>query len=84
MQTLYGGKNPHSTFRIVPLQKNAIRTINNQPRNSHSSLLLFKKSILKFDQSLKSLTQIKLKLFLLKDALTNTHNDPLLICGKLF
>ena len=53
MQTLYGGKNPHSTFRIVPLQKNTIRIINNQPRNSHSSLLLLKKSILKFDQSLK-------------------------------
>ena len=27
-------------------------------------------------------TQIKSKLFLLKDALTNTNNDPSFICGK--
>ena len=29
-------------------------------------------------------TQIKSYLFLLKDALTNTNNDPLFICGKLY
>ena len=40
---LMWGQNLNSAFRIVTLQKKAIKIINNQPRNSHSSLLLKKK-----------------------------------------
>ena len=39
------GQNLNSTFRIVTLQKKAIRIINNQPRNSHSSLLFKKETV---------------------------------------
>ena len=35
---LIWGQNLNSTFRIVTLQKRAVRIINYQPRNSHSSL----------------------------------------------
>ena len=41
---LIWAQNLNSTFRIVTLQKKAIRIINNQPRSSHSSLL-FKKIV---------------------------------------
>ena len=41
-------QNVNFAFRIVTLQKKAIRMINNQPRNSHSSLLFKKSNILKF------------------------------------
>ena len=39
------GQNLNSAFRIVALQKKATRIMNNQPRNSHSSLL-FQKAVL--------------------------------------
>ena len=46
------GTNLNSTFRIATLQKKAIRIINNQPRNSHSSLLFKKSSIVKFEDKI--------------------------------
>ena len=46
---LIWGQNFNSAFRIVTLQKKAIRIINNHPRNSQSSLLFKKISILKFE-----------------------------------
>ena len=49
---LIWGQNINSTFRIVTLQKKAIRIINNQPRNSHSSLLFKKSNILKFEDKI--------------------------------
>ena len=48
MQILYW-QNVNSAFRIVTSQKKAIRIINNQPRNSQSSLLFKKINILKFE-----------------------------------
>ena len=39
-------------FKIATLQKKVIGIINNQPRNSHSSLLLKKSSILKFEDKI--------------------------------
>ena len=159
---LIWGQNINSAFRIVTLQKKAIRIINNQPRNSHSSLLFKKSNILKFEDKIlinniifisKSInnlqppifknwfifcsdihkydtvsssadklfkpsyrtdsygrnsiiigfidcwkkcktywrinhsnhsTQVKSKLFSLKDALTNPSNDVPFICGKLY
>ena len=49
---LIWGQNLNSAFRIVTLQKKAIRIINNQPRNSHSSLLFKKSNILKFEDKI--------------------------------
>ena len=49
---LIWGQNINSAFRIVTLQKKAIRIINNQPRNSHSSLLFKKSDILKFQDKI--------------------------------
>ena len=49
---LIWGQNVHSAFRIATLQKKAIRIINNQPRNSHSSLLFKKSNILKFEDKI--------------------------------
>ena len=49
---LIWGQNINSTFRTVTLQKKAIRIINNQPRNSHSSLLFNKTNILKFEDKI--------------------------------
>ena len=46
------GQNLHSAFRVVTLQKKAIRIINNQPKNSHSSLLFKKSSILKSEDKI--------------------------------
>ena len=43
------GANLNSAFRIVTLQKKAIRTINHQPRNIHAILLFIKSNILKFE-----------------------------------
>ena len=45
---LIWGENVNSAFRIVTLEKKAIRIINNQPRNSHSCFLFKKSNILKF------------------------------------
>ena len=61
-----------SAFRIVTLQKKAIRIINNQPRNSHSSLLFEKSNILKFEDKIlinniifisKSINNLQLPIF---------------------
>ena len=46
------GQNLNCAFRIVTLKEKAIRIINNQPRNSHSSLLFKKNSILKFEEKI--------------------------------
>ena len=40
------GAKPNSKLRITTLQRKALRNINNQPRDSHSSAL-FKKVIFK-------------------------------------
>ena len=45
-------ENLNSVFRIVNLHKKAIRIINNKLRNSHSSLLFKKSSILKFEDKI--------------------------------
>ena len=49
---LIWGQNINSGFRIVTLQKKAIIIINNQPSNSHSSLLFKKSNILKFEDKI--------------------------------
>ena len=49
---LIWGQNVHSAFRIATLQKKAIRIINNQPRNSHSSLLFKKSNILRSEDKI--------------------------------
>ena len=46
------GANLNSAFRIVTLQKKAIRTINHQPRNIHAILLFIKSNILKFEDKI--------------------------------
>ena len=48
----YMGQNVNSAFRIVTLQKKAIRIINNQPRNSHPSVLFKKSNVLKFEDKI--------------------------------
>ena len=51
---LISGQDLNSAFRIFTLQKKAIRIINNQPRNSHTSQLFFKKnSIPKFEDKIR-------------------------------
>ena len=49
---LIWGQNINSAFRNVTLQKKAIRIINNQLRNGHSSLLFKKSNILKFEDKI--------------------------------
>ena len=49
---LIWGQNINSAFKIVTLQKKAIRIRNNQPRNSYSSLLFKKSNILKFENKI--------------------------------
>ena len=46
------GQKLNSAFRISTLQKKVIRVINNQPRNTQSSLLFKKSSILKFEDKI--------------------------------
>ena len=45
-------QNLNSAFRIVTLQKKAIRIVNNQRRNRYSSLLFKKISILKYEDKI--------------------------------
>ena len=52
MQTLYEGKTLTPHLELSPYIKKAIRIINNQPRNSHSSLLFKKSNILKFEDKI--------------------------------
>ena len=52
MQTLYGGKTLTPHLELSPYRKKTIRIINNQPRNSHSSLLFKKSNILKFEDKI--------------------------------
>ena len=47
MQTLFGGKT------LTPHLELSFRIINNQPRNSHASLLYKKSSILKFEDKIR-------------------------------
>ena len=49
---LIWGQNVNSPFRIATLQKKAIRIIDNQTRNSHSSLLFKKSNIQKFEDKI--------------------------------
>ena len=49
---LIWGQNPNSKLRIITLQKKALRIINNQPRNSHSSPLFKKSNILNFEDKI--------------------------------
>ena len=49
MQTLYGSKMLTLHLELSPYR---IRIINNQPRNSHSSLLFKKSNILKFEDKI--------------------------------
>ena len=52
MQTSCGGQNPSSKLRVITLQKNALRIINNQPKNSHSGPLFKQNNILKFEDKI--------------------------------
>ena len=49
---LIWGQNPNSKLRIITLEKKALRIINNQPRNSHSSPLFKKSNILNFEDKI--------------------------------
>ena len=45
-------QNPNSKLRIITLQKKALRIINTQPWNSHSSPLFKKSNILNFEDKI--------------------------------
>ena len=50
--SLIWGQNPNSKLKSITLQKETLRIINNQPRNSNPGPLFKKSNILKFEDKI--------------------------------